>query len=447
MGYMDNLSQGYQNTYGGGYTQMYRKQPQTQIGGSQIKAPMRISLDRMYGGQPTTLPQMAAAGQYNIPLPGSYQPTAGYGDYDQYLEDQGWVREYNVEAQDYVWRPGNATEGQIYQDSLGENWIFENGTWIKYTESSMFQLPLPPETPPASQTPGPSGDLYAPPGSLLPDTLIANWHGSGLNYRDWLLSAKMQHENYEPESEAERNYIENNLNLINQELERIQEVTPDIENWQDQLTSLMEQLEAGELDYLDENGNLDVTALREGNNIMGNWLADVLETSYETGLIQSDFFDEEGNLVPELESMAAFFESDPQAMENWNRYNKQLAMHAIASGHSVESAYYTEATANAVVAYGAQVADQITQTLSDEMKMQYEYIANSFKSAMDEAAEDYATEDFINKMNNAYDAIQQQYQMGLEQLAAQISEGQSGMMGSIFSGALSFIVNMALTLF
>ena len=181
--------------------------------------------------------------------------------------------------------------------------------------------------------------------------------------------------------------------------------------------------------------------------MMSDWLADVLETSFETGLIQSDFFDAEGNLIPELENMSLFFESDPQAMENWNRYNKELAMHAIAKGQSIESAYYSEAVAGAVVEYAAQVADQATQLLANEMKMQYEYIASSFQNMLVEAGLQQQSEGFIAAMDRAYAGIQQKYEMGLEELAARISENEAANRGSIFSGIFSFIVNAALTLF
>ena len=460
MSYMDNLSQGYQNTYGGGYTQMYRKQPQTQIGGSQIKAPMRISLDRMYGGMPTAPPGPPTAPTFPIDIPEDYTPSAGYDDYDQYLQDQGWIQVRHPQSQEWILLPEPTAEGMVYGD-----WVVQNGEW-SLSPGSMPDIP------------GEANeDLYGDYQNWLSDMgesgviEVSEWPYE--KFLQLMLEDLYRNPDYHPDIEersatliAELARLGIGVNIeypsYGEPPDEMASSTPTItygpveemggdglviQRWQDQLSNLMEQFAAGEIDYLDENGNLDVTALRGMGNVMSDWLADVLETSYETGIIQSDFYDEEGNLVPELESMATFFESTPQALEAWNQYNKRLAMHAISQGQSVESAYYTETTANAVAAYGAQIADQVIPLLQNEMKMQYDYIVNSFKNALDEAAADYNTEDFVNRMNDAYNAIQKQYEMGLEQLAAQISEQQSGVMGSIFSGALSFIVNMALTLF
>jgi len=466
MGYMDSLSQGYQNTYGG-YTQMYRKQPQTQIGGSQIKAPMRISLDRMYGGQPTALPTMAPAGQYPMSLPEDYQPTAGYDDYDAYLTEQGFEQYTDPVSGEELWRPANPEEGQIYQAPGDDPIIFEDGEWKDYSASraayeSSGTLDIEALTGPQTPLSAPIHWLYQAVttggmGNLgeIYEYVRANMDESR-TYGQWLQGMRdeiiglMDTVDASPgilQKDAVKQQLTDIADGLLAETQRLQNIEASSENWQAQLETLMEQLSSGELDYLDEEGNLDVTALIESGNVMGQWMADVLETSYETGMIQSDFFDEEGNLVPELQAMSDYFTNDPEAREAWDKYNKQLALHAIASGQSVESAYYTEATANAVAGYGAQVAGQVTTLLQNEMKMQYEYIVNSFKTAMEEAAGDYATEEFVSQMNDAYEAIQQQYEMAMEQLADAIAEGQMGTVGNIFSGALSFIVNMALTLF
>jgi len=474
MGYMDNLSQGYQNTYGGGYTQMYRKQPQTQIGGSQIKAPMRISLDRMYGGVPQGPPQAPPALQYNIPIPeDTYQPTAGYTDYDAYLELQGFELYQDPQTGTELWRPANATEGQVYTAPGGTPLIWEDNQWKLYSESRAAY---------ETGTGGVSFDEnYLMQGAI---TGTAHWTyyqaaqygmgnfgemyewartnmGESRDYGQWAWAMRQELIDVIANVNAadhvmglsganKEAYVQQLTDIANgllSETQRLQNVEPTSENWQDQLNSLTEQLAAGEIDYLDENGNLDVTALIESGNIMGKWLADVLTTSFETGLIQSDFYDEEGNLVPELESMATYFESDPEAMEQWNRYNKELGMSAIARGQSMESAYYSETAANAVAGYGAQAADQVTKILQNEMKMQYEYIANSFKNVLTEMGRESEIEAFNIDMQNAYDEIMQTYDIGIQELADQIADGQSAQAGSIFSGIFSFIVNAAMMAF
>jgi len=439
MSYIDNLSQGYQNTYGGGYTQMYRKQPQTQIGGSQIKAPMRISLDRMYGGMPTAPPGPPTAPTFPIDVPEDYVPSAGYDDYDQYLEDQGWTLRTDDTGVDFWLPPGE--RGDVYETSGGITYVYRGGEWREpLTGEYATDFVSDADFIEAVRLVGYGGMEGA---EQFIESFITDTPSPESGLKGTIAELKEGMELAGIDEKRQKEIIRN--------LKRARDAhwlkQDPIETWQDQLESLMKQFEAGEIEYIDENGGLDITALRGMGNMMSDWLADVLETSFETGLIQSDFFDAEGNLIPELENMSLFFESDPQAMENWNRYNKELAMHAIAKGQSIESAYYSEAVAGAVVGYAAQVADQATQLLANEMKMQYEYIASSFQNILVEAGLQQQSEGFIAAMDRAYAEIQQKYEMGLEELAARISENEAANRGSIFSGIFSFIVNAALTLF
>ena len=243
MSYIDNLSQGYQNTYGGGYTQMYRKQPQTQIGGSQIKAPMRISLDRMYGGMPTAPPGPPTAPTFPIDVPEDYVPSAGYDDYDQYLEDQGWTLRTDDTGVDFWLPPGE--RGDVYETSGGITYVYRGGEWREaltgeYTSDFVSDA----DFIEAVRLVGYGGMEGA---EQFIESFITDTPSPESGLKGTIAELKEGMELAGIDEKRQKEIIRN--------LKRARDAhwlkQDPIETWQDQLESLMKQFEAGEIEYID----------------------------------------------------------------------------------------------------------------------------------------------------------------------------------------------------
>jgi len=458
MGYMDNVGGGVQDSFGG-YQQMHRKPRYAQIGNTRMQAPLSLGLDKMYGGQQTmqSAPGMESPTKYSIPMPENYVSEGGFGGtnktaaYNQYLQERGWTKDESGR-----WMPEGTEQYQTYEDAGGNRYIYTNGEWKQMTRTEEGKYTLGEDY--ALQQARAEQTRYVEKidearaaltehEKLMPTPPNPRYAGNAAvqAYEAELAEWQAKKDELEHQIETYQSMIDWRKNQIMQEVER-EGATVDTQRWQDQLQGLMDQIEMGEISYTDEEGNIDVSSLRESGNVMSDWLADVLEESANTGVIQGALTDEEGNLAPELETMVSYYESNPELQENFDRFNKQMAMNAIASGQSLNSAYYSEHTANIVADYSAQVGEHIVQTMMGELESQYNYVQNSFAAAMKQAGIDVDTDVFAANMERAYDAIREEYRQGIEQLAMAVAEREADRRGAIFSGILSFVIDSALSL-
>jgi len=209
--------------------------------------------------------------------------------------------------------------------------------------------------------------------------------------------------------------------------------------WQTQLSDLMGDIQQG--NYIKDDGTIDYDALRNSDNIMGQWFADTLEQSYGTGLIMGDIMDESGNLAPELQVMEQYFQS-PEQEQAYNKFSRELAFNALAKGQTLNSGYYSNYVGDIVANRAAEITDQVASLLSNEIESQYKYVANSIKNMLIEAGRDAEAERLTNEMNTNFTAIQQEYQQQIDLLAQAIAEQDAAQTGDIFTGVLAAILSI-----
>ncbi len=256
----------------------------------------------------------------------------------------------------------------------------------------------------------------------------------------WRLDGRVNDEN--------RAVLENGLRLKGIDPTTGTELEADFTNWQDQITDFMGTLESGDITYDPDTGTF-VDA--EGNTQTGwvaDWMKEVVGQSYETGGISGELFtiDEDGNIVlaEELQTMSDWFENNPDVQQDYMEYNRQLAAHAIASGKSLNSGYYSEAAANAVSNYAAQQTDQIAQVMMEDIGSQFEYIANSIANMMKDIWKGNQQQMFQEAMATQRAALEQQYDQWTQQMAANVAETNAARQGEIITSIFTFIINMGL---
>ena len=451
MSYLDYMSQGMQSAYGGGYSQLHRKPQYTQIGQTKMTQPTRIGLDNMYGQAPQALPELGQAPTFTM-QPGAGTITQGqYGTgYEEYLETSPDWEKIRVEEADR-WMPTNPVEGQIYDDPSEKRWVFAGGEWK--SEITHGGRTLEEEyTNWMAETDEKFRDIS------LEDFMIYRLYMVDYGLDEWSkedILQTLQMRGITAEAMLSR------LDIIDQwlrdkagwseELLAAQRAKAEghitgiegysvTEDWNVGFQDLLDQINAGDIDYLTDEGMLDTTTLRE-QGAMGNWLADMLEESYKTGDIAGDFYDEEGNLAPEFQTMMDWFgEMDETTRKQYEDYNRAMARHSIQSGHSINSGYYSEAFANSVATRGMQVSEQFATQMMSEMEDQYNYIAKSMEKLLKDMGKDEEAIAFADKIKTERDAVIEEMRQQAELLAAQIGETEAARRGQIISSIVTGII-------
>lgn len=265
---------------------------------------------------------------------------------------------------------------------------------------------------------------------------------------DWM-AENLSHMVYErdfiekhPGITSEEEWIQSNDNRPTEGYQEGYRGLDRITAWQTQLEDLMKGVQNGDIDYINDNGLLDTTALRNSDNIWGNWMADVLEQSYDTG-VMGDFYtvDTEGNVQfsPDVQTLIQHY-NDTLTPEQ-DRYMKQMRLTALQNGRSVYDPYYSNAMSDYISDRSAEVANNVSQLMNKEMQDQYSYIMNSFKSVLTEAAGATQAEEFASAMNNQWADILSNYQMGLEELAQMAAEQDAAASGQTWAAIIGFISN------
>lgn len=463
MSYLDYMSKGMQNTYGGGYTQLFRKPQYTQIGQTKMTQPTRIGIDNMYGQSPFTqgLPELAPAPTYPG-LPGGGTIGEGqYGaDYEEYLEASDEWNKIWVAGRER-WMPANPTEGQIFDDEADQRWIFQGSEWQTAVTGGAYTLLTEYERY-LSVLPSDKRDINYEDWLILGLGLsFIDNAGMEYKYHDWtnedfynaLKLAGMSDANIREryhEALTGRGWAGTPLETMEQGIEAHLggEEYVITEDWQVGFQDVLDKMSSGEISYIDDNGLFDTTQLRE-QGAMGEWLADMLEESYKTGDLAGDFYetDEEGNVVlnEDLQGMLDWFSgADETIQKQYEDYNRALARHSIQSGHSINSGYYSEAFAGAVANRAMQVTEQMSTQMMEEMEAQYNYIAKSMEDMLRDMGRDTEAGLFADAMRIQWEQAHQAYVEQARELATQIGETEGAMYGQFFSSLLILIISFIL---
>lgn len=423
---------------------LYRRQPYTYIGQTKLQSPFKLNYDTQYSQQAqSTAPNI---GTYSFPYSEDYTPTAG----QQFnLESafpnmqQQWIK--GAGAEQYF--PTNGTEGQIYEDNAGVRWQLQAGQWRELgrnVETGAWQY-------------SDIDNLLADATKLVADkkTELAlaqmkyalGPHGPGME-NPRLTEAKQAY----ADAKAKLDELKKNKGPVNAE--------PNIIAPRQQMEDVLQSINTGELKLTNDEGVLDTTTLR-GQGEFGNWMADMLENSYKTGALQSDFYqtDEQGNLirdeqtgkplyVPELQTMIDYITNGtPEDQQRWNQYRRDMAGYALAQGQTLNSGFYQEQLAQDVAMRASQASEQISSMMTKEIGMQYEYIQNSLANALTQMGYLTNEEQFIDAMRTNYAQIQESYREGIEELAQQVAEAEAARRGDIFGAIIGGIANIALGFF
>jgi hypothetical protein len=385
-------------------------------------------MDQMYGASPfgggQALPSYApTTPTYTMPQ-GQSTVGSAYWETGDYLANQGWQKV------DEWWMPPGK-EGEVYRPNEKAVYEFRGGRWQRW-QPTLQPIPFAGgqfetlEEMHASLLasvkglPGGKGnELMQFPGATFKDFLekLVNGESFGTYVDQFITPAVREQaqmlltpEEYEPEST--------------------------VENWNESLSTLIKQLDTGEMTIED---------LANSDNIMAGWLQTVLDQSVQTGDILGNFIDENGNLAPELQEMQNWFATHQDNQEEWQKFNRDLAMHAISQGRSVNSGYYSEHVANSVAGYAAGVTEQATQVIQREIQDQWNYVANSLKEVLKMAGQESQLAQFEADMQLAYDKMLQDYSQQIQLLAQAIGENKAAQFGDIFTGILSGILNIGLS--
>jgi hypothetical protein len=391
-----------------------------------VEAPLRVSLDRLYGSQRP--PEMAQRPSFGQPPTGTYQ---GYTPYqpsgtdigaETHLAEQGWTQTKDETTGAEVWRPP-AIEGQIYEDNMQNRFIFTGGEWVPMGgESDYWQYANANEQ-------GQEQSLTAG---------IVNLHNLIKEQID-LINSQQQWLSNDPQDFSQNQQAEAAIAEAEQKIDRYNAMIPEIEaelntlyqslqdrieggevitSWQDQYQDILEQIDTNAFINPD-TGEFDIEALRNSGNIMASWVADVIEDSSKTGKIGSDFFveDEEGNMVlaPELQNLQDFYLNNPEMNQQLQRFNRQMAHHALQTGQTLDSGFYSEYVAGEV--------------------------GRSFATALKQAGWDTMADTLADQLKIAYAAIEQEFQQGVDTLAAQVAEQEAATTGNIISGLIGGLLN------
>ena len=498
MGYLDSLSQGMQSAYGG-YSQLYKKSPYTQIGQTRVSSPMTLPLGQgMYGtqqelptiggGQPITAP----------PPPQGILETGNQQSAEDYLQGSGdWELNVGDTGQE-TWLPKNAEEGQWYQGEGEDLWFYQGGKWVQQKETYGYgELRGSIETNVQNMK-----QSY----TFLTSTM-RNWeevrgymYGTlSLQEARQMLNERVQQQDrynkaqvrkdadrilkhmerieagktqlskygnmmgidvdfdqfFGPEGIDEkglRQYVNDlqegllpvleenktggNVNVVN--FKSVQDNM--ISGWQEQVSNFMDTLDSGEVSWDADSG----TFMSDGETQSGwvtDWMSEVVKKSYETGGIAGmDYIDAEGNLAPELQTMSDWFDQNLDVGEDYARYNRELAANAIASGKSLNSGYYSEAVADVMANRTMQVSQIFSERITKEMSSQYEFIANSMGDIMKDFMSEEQRIAFDAGMAGQKAAIDEMIREQSELLAASIAETNAARTGQIFSAIFTLII-------
>jgi len=434
MSYLDSLPQGMQSAYGG-YNQLYKKPSYTQIGQTRVSSPMTLPLGQgMYGTQ-QELPEVGAGQPTPIaPTPEQGIPETGLQTgAEDYLGTEGSGWEQIVLDGVPQWMPTNVQEGDVYETTDQKRYIWRNGEWVGEGQTM----------PPPSWG---NQNLY---NQYINSTAGADDNVSYTDYLEYLRRTAVNQYEQKPDifgdNPALIQAIDDELALIGQTPEG-EVLEPTIVNWQDQLSTFMESMQGGDLTYDAATGTFVDAEGNAQDSWMSTWMSEVIGRSHETGGISGeDFFtiDEDGNitLAEELQTMSDWFDQN-DVNEDYARYNRELAAHAIASGKSLNSGYYSEAAANAVSNYAAQQTDQIAKVMTDDITSQFNYIANSILNMMKDIMDVDEKQMFADAMRTQQEALEKKYAQQMQQLAMNAAETDAARFGNILSGVITAIINI-----
>jgi hypothetical protein len=234
----------------------------------------------------------------------------------------------------------------------------------------------------------------------------------------------------------------------------------DFVNPQTQMENVLGKIKNEEINVTNDEGSLDTTALREQGEF-GNWMADMLENSYKTGNLESDFYqtDESGNIVrdpdtnqplyvPEMQTMVNYLTNGtPEDQQRWNEYRREMAASALSQGHTMNSGYYQDQVAQNVANRAAQAGQQVSDYITKEITSQYEYIQNSMANALQEMGYVTDAEGFVSSMRLNYEQIMEKYRQGIEEIRVQVEEQQMARRGDAFGAMIGGLASIALGFF
>jgi len=459
---MDSLSQGMQQS--GGYKKLARPSNYTQVGQTRVEAPLRVSLDRLYGGQQS--PQAPQMPSYGAPPAQTWsEPQVSQSgtdaDLEAYLSGKGYDKETGHVTGWDTYRPADPTHGQAYQDSGGTMllWNQNTGQWEGMEDSEFWQF--------ASGADQSQMKSFTA-GLTNMDKLIGenNQRISNLQMaiqnlesqdqgktrnRNEIETYKQGIKKFQQEN-AEYNQMKEQLNQeiagleksvedrIRGGAEEYLETAPTAQTWQENLTGLLDNLDRDE--FMDDDGEFDIEALRASDNVMADWVADILEDSSLTGMVAGDFMDEAGNLAPELQSLQDFFNNNPDMAAEQQRFSRSLAHNALQSGRSLNSGFYSDFVAGEVARVNAEVAEYTSGVIMKEIQGQYSYIANSFAQTLREAGRATEADMIQSQLSLAYTEMEQAFDQHSQDLSQRIAEQEAARRGQIFTGIITTLINL-----
>jgi len=464
-------------------TRLFRKPKAVQIGTTSVRAPSTISLEQMYGGQKPIYQvpqQQAVVPTQALPQPETTTPTTGttVTPEEAFVESGQWERITDNFGTEFL-MPTNVVEGQVYQLESG-TYTKRNGKWYQvnrgWDATGKYQTWVYSETQPfisEQERANIAGTEY---GFIDTGTLQSDYDKLKSNYETLLASAGVPnitsladimpameriHENANDEYYGRRDtgksfeewrdeYVKlKNFYWENKDiLEEYEDTLKGMEqtvgvsevgeatittSWQEQAESFFQDI--SDVDLIDENGMLDTTALRDMDNPLGAWYADVLDNSIKTGSLIDDFhvIDESGNLVinPELTNLVDTALAD--VGDQYDRMAKNMQLAAIQNGHSINDVFYSTKVAD----FNANVSMQMSQNMSNimmrEMESGYKYIANSLTNALRSIGRTTEAEAFATQMATAWTDSQESYQEKIDQMAEDLAEQKSTANGQIWT--------------
>ena len=221
-----------------------------------------------------------------------------------------------------------------------------------------------------------------------------------------------------------------------------------------QITSMLEGIDTGDLQFFNEDGDLDLDRLRTGNSAE-KWLAQTLDSATGSGFLKDDFMqsvqkvdengvpvvDADGNPVMEEvfseEIQGVMNSMDEEMSQQQQRFMQDLKWSAAQQGFSVRDVIFSESFNQYTDEATAQYANEFAGMLDREMDESYTSMANSFNDLLMTTVGAVKAQAFKDEVERQREQALANYQVQNQVLAEEMAQGQANTRSNVIIGLVS----------
>ncbi len=221
-----------------------------------------------------------------------------------------------------------------------------------------------------------------------------------------------------------------------------------------QITTMLEGIDTGDVQFFNESGDFDLERLRAGNSAE-QWLAQTLDSATGSGFLENDFMqtveklDENG--VPVVDAngkpvMEEVFSEEIQGVMNsmneemsqqQQRFMQDLKWSAAQQGFSVKDVIFSESFNQYTDEATAQYANEFAGMLDREMSDSYTSMANSFNDLLVTTLGAEKALIFKDEVERQREQALANYQVQNQVLAEEMAQGKANTKSNVIIGLVS----------